>query len=136
MAASGTGMSGGCLCGAVRFTATPENRNVGACHCGMCRRWSAGPFLVLDDADIELAVDQAIICKFRNAGQACVAANRLQVEGVEPSASQLAKYQISSPPDFRNSITPPGNRRFLCGACAPRRSTRLNCATSYRRDGI
>ena len=34
-----------------------------------------GPFIVLDDADIDLAVEHAIICKFRNAGQACVAAN-------------------------------------------------------------
>ena len=57
MAASGAGMSGGCLCGAVRFTAAPENRNVGACHCGMCRRWSAGPFLVLDCGD-SLQVDE------------------------------------------------------------------------------
>ena len=36
-----------------------------------------GPLIVLDDADVDLAVDQAIICKFRNAGQACVAANRI-----------------------------------------------------------
>ena len=39
-----------------------------------------GPFVVLDDADIGAAVDHAIICKFRNAGQACVAANRIIVD--------------------------------------------------------
>lgn len=36
-----------------------------------------GPFVVLEDADIDLAVREAIACKFRNAGQACVAANRI-----------------------------------------------------------
>jgi succinate-semialdehyde dehydrogenase/glutarate-semialdehyde dehydrogenase len=36
-----------------------------------------GPFVVLDDADVDLAVEHALICKFRNAGQACVAANRI-----------------------------------------------------------
>lgn len=35
------------------------------------------PFIVLDDADVDLAVREAIACKFRNAGQACVAANRI-----------------------------------------------------------
>ena len=49
---------GGCLCGAVRFTAGPKNREVGACHRGMCRRWTAGPFLVLDCGDT-LKVDEA-----------------------------------------------------------------------------
>ena len=41
-------MTGGCLCGAVRFTAVLKNREIGACHCSMCRRWTAGPFLTLE----------------------------------------------------------------------------------------
>ncbi len=38
------------------------------------------PFIVFDDADIEEAVKGAIICKFRNAGQTCVCANRILVQ--------------------------------------------------------
>jgi len=38
------------------------------------------PFIVFDDADLDEAVKGAIICKFRNAGQTCVCANRLLVQ--------------------------------------------------------
>ena len=38
------------------------------------------PFIVLDDADIDKAAAAAILCKFRNAGQTCVCANRLYVQ--------------------------------------------------------
>lgn len=41
-------LPGGCLCGGVRFRATPKNREFGACHCSMCRKWTAGPFLALE----------------------------------------------------------------------------------------
>lgn len=37
------------------------------------------PFIVLDDADIDNAVAEAVKSKFRNMGQACVAANRIFV---------------------------------------------------------
>jgi hypothetical protein len=42
---------GGCLCGAVRFTASPKDHEVGACHCSMCRKWTGGPFMVIDCSD-------------------------------------------------------------------------------------
>ena len=38
------------------------------------------PFIVFEDADIDAAVQGAIVCKFRNAGQTCVCANRLMVQ--------------------------------------------------------
>jgi succinate-semialdehyde dehydrogenase/glutarate-semialdehyde dehydrogenase len=51
-----------------------------------------GPFLIFDDADLDAAVDGAMLAKMRNGGQACTAANRFLVqEGVaEEFARRLA----------------------------------------------
>jgi hypothetical protein len=38
---------GGCLCGAVDFTAYKASSKVGACHCSMCRKWGGGPFMAV-----------------------------------------------------------------------------------------
>jgi succinate-semialdehyde dehydrogenase / glutarate-semialdehyde dehydrogenase len=38
------------------------------------------PFIVFDDADIDLAVEGVLISKFRNGGQTCVCANRILVQ--------------------------------------------------------
>ena len=50
------------------------------------------PFLVFDDADIDAAVEGAMMSKFRNTGQTCVCANRILVQdGVyEEFAEKLA----------------------------------------------
>ncbi|MGH6911855.1 MAG: aldehyde dehydrogenase family protein, partial [Phenylobacterium sp.] len=50
------------------------------------------PFIVFDDADLDLAVEGALASKFRNTGQTCVCANRLLVQaGVfEKFAERLA----------------------------------------------
>lgn len=52
------------------------------------------PFVVLKDADLELAVSQAMIAKFRNTGQSCVAANRFIIEA--PVADAFAEKLIAA----------------------------------------
>lgn len=37
--------SGGCLCGAVRYEVKERPTEAGACHCGMCRKWSGGIYM-------------------------------------------------------------------------------------------
>ena len=51
------------------------------------------PFLVFDDADLDAAVDGAMLAKMRNIGEACTAANRFIVhESVaEEFAARLAE---------------------------------------------
>lgn len=38
------------------------------------------PFIVFDDADLDVAVTELLTCKFRNAGQTCISANRVLVQ--------------------------------------------------------
>ena len=43
------------------------------------------PLLVFDDADLDKAVEGTVVAKFRNAGQSCIAANRIWVQrGIYP----------------------------------------------------
>ncbi|MCI5110451.1 MAG: NAD-dependent succinate-semialdehyde dehydrogenase [Marivita sp.] len=54
------------------------------------------PFIVFDDADLDAAVDGAIMCKFRNNGQTCVCANRIYVQaGVYDAFAQKLKDRVS-----------------------------------------
>ena len=48
-------------------------------HSRSCRlNWEGNaPFVVFEDADLDKAVDGAILCKFRGSGQTCICANRL-----------------------------------------------------------
>ena len=38
------------------------------------------PFIVFDDADLDVAIASALVCKFRNSGQTCISANRMLVQ--------------------------------------------------------
>ncbi|MFP7672267.1 NAD-dependent succinate-semialdehyde dehydrogenase [Marivita sp. S0852] len=55
------------------------------------------PFIVFDDADIDAAVEGAIMCKFRNNGQTCVCANRIYVQaGVYDTFAEKLKSKVSA----------------------------------------
>jgi succinate-semialdehyde dehydrogenase / glutarate-semialdehyde dehydrogenase len=60
------------------------------------------PFIVFDDADLDAAVEGAIVSKYRNAGQTCVCANRLYVQaGVydafgEKLVAAVAKLKVGN----------------------------------------
>lgn len=54
------------------------------------------PFIVFDDADLDAAVEGAMISKYRNAGQTCVCANRLYVQsGVYDAFAQKLAERVS-----------------------------------------
>jgi len=60
------------------------------------------PFIVFDDADLERAVEGALIAKFRNAGQTCVCVNRFLVQAgihdafVARLAERVAQLNVGS----------------------------------------
>jgi succinate-semialdehyde dehydrogenase/glutarate-semialdehyde dehydrogenase len=60
------------------------------------------PFIVFDDADVDAAVEGALIAKYRNTGQTCVCANRLLVQAgvyeefAEKLAARVAQLKVGS----------------------------------------
>lgn len=55
------------------------------------------PFIVFDDADLDAAVEGAMMCKFRNNGQTCVCANRIYVQaGVYDAFAEKLKAAVQN----------------------------------------
>nr|HEX4313197.1 NAD-dependent succinate-semialdehyde dehydrogenase [Kofleriaceae bacterium] len=79
----------------VSFTGSTEvGKQIARAAAGDLKRVSLelggnAPFVVLADADLDAAVAGALVAKFRNAGQTCVAANRFIVEA--PVADAFAR---------------------------------------------
>jgi succinate-semialdehyde dehydrogenase/glutarate-semialdehyde dehydrogenase len=66
------------------------------------------PFIVFADADLEHAVEQALVAKLRNSGEACTAANRFLVEA--PVAERFAEMLAARVAEFRaGPATDPGS---------------------------
>lgn len=74
------------------------------------------PFIVFDDADIDAAVEGALVSKYRNAGQTCVCANRMLVQAgihdrfVESLTQRVAEMKVGHGADDGTVIGPLINR--------------------------
>jgi hypothetical protein len=58
-------LKGQCLCGAVKFEATPSKPEMGVCHCSMCRRWSGGAWFGVDCGTSVKVEDAAQVGAYR-----------------------------------------------------------------------
>ena len=70
------------------------------------------PFLVFDDADVDAAVDGAILAKMRNGGEACTASNRFHVanavkdEFVEKLVKRMSEFTLGNGLDESATLGP------------------------------
>lgn len=70
------------------------------------------PFIVLDDADLDAAVQGLMVAKFRNAGQTCVCANRIYVHSAvydafaDKLAQAMATLQVGNGNDPDSDLGP------------------------------
>lgn len=81
--AAGREVTGRRLCGAVRYRAALKNRDIGACHCSICRRWSGG---------LLLAVEAAGVVDFQDAEQ--IGTYRASVWGERGSSRECGTNQF------------------------------------------
>jgi succinate-semialdehyde dehydrogenase / glutarate-semialdehyde dehydrogenase len=70
------------------------------------------PFIVFADADLDAAVEGAMVAKMRNAGESCIAANRFLVEApiaeefASRLASQMSDLKVGPGIDPENEVGP------------------------------
>ncbi len=80
------------------------------------------PLLVFDDCDLDVAVREALIAKFRNTGQSCIAANRVYVQRgireafVERFVSGVKRLKTASGLEPGAEVGPLISQRALDGA--------------------
>ena len=70
------------------------------------------PFIVFDDADIDAAVDGALLAKMRNGGEACTASNRFHVansvreEFTEKLVKRMSEFKLGNGLDKSSTLGP------------------------------
>ena len=77
------------------------------------------PFIVFDDADVDAAVDGAMLAKMRNGGEACTAANRFHVansvraEFTEKLVKRMSEVKLGNGLDESSTLGPLINSKQL-----------------------
>ncbi|MFJ4652776.1 NAD-dependent succinate-semialdehyde dehydrogenase [Nocardia sp. NPDC088792] len=77
------------------------------------------PFVVFDDADIDAAVQGAVLAKLRNGGEACTAANRFHVQNpvrqefTDKLTAAMAEYKLGPGTDSDTTLGPLINENQL-----------------------
>lgn len=77
------------------------------------------PFVVFDDADVDAAVDGAILAKMRNGGEACTAANRFHVanavreEFTEKLVKRMSEFPLGNGLEDSSKLGPLINEKQL-----------------------
>ncbi len=96
---------GQCLCGAVRFEATFGAREVGACHCSMCRRWSGGVFLAVECESVSFeGQDNLGVYSSSEWGERCfckVCGSTVQWRSKDGSHNAVSVQTFKDPSSFR-----------------------------------
>ena len=70
------------------------------------------PFVVFDDADVDAAVEGALLAKMRNGGEACTASNRFHVansvreEFTEKLVARMSEYTLGNGLDTSSTLGP------------------------------
>jgi succinate-semialdehyde dehydrogenase/glutarate-semialdehyde dehydrogenase len=70
------------------------------------------PFIVFDDADLDAAIEGALIAKYRNAGQTCVCVNRFLVQAgiydkfINALSEKVSAFKIGNGLDAGSEIGP------------------------------
>ncbi|WP_028295123.1 NAD-dependent succinate-semialdehyde dehydrogenase [Oceanobacter kriegii] len=60
------------------------------------------PIIIFDDADLDAAINGALISKFRNSGQTCICSNRVMVQAgiydefIERLAAEVSKFNVGN----------------------------------------
>lgn len=79
------------------------------------------PFIVFDDADLDKAVEGALIAKFRNSGQTCVCANRFYIQDgiyksfLEKFAARVDELVIGNGADATTNVGPMIDSKAVSG---------------------